>query len=54
MVSRGTRGMARWRGDSKELMFLNGEGAVVSVDVAPGSAFQTVRRRRYFSCRSSC
>jgi len=41
MVSRGTRGMARWRGDSKELLFLNGEGSVVSVDVAPGAAFHT-------------
>ena len=41
MVSRGTRGMARWRGDSKELLFLNGEGSVVAVDVAPGAAFQT-------------
>jgi hypothetical protein len=33
--------MARWRSDSKELMFLNGEGAVVAVDVASGPAFQT-------------
>jgi eukaryotic-like serine/threonine-protein kinase len=41
MVSKGTRGMARWRGDSKELMFLNGEGEVVAVDVASGAAFQT-------------
>jgi eukaryotic-like serine/threonine-protein kinase len=41
MVSRGTRGMARWRSDSKELLFLNGEGSVVAVDVAPGAAFQT-------------
>jgi Tol biopolymer transport system component/predicted Ser/Thr protein kinase len=41
MVSKGTRGMARWRSDSKELMFLNGEGAVVAVDVASGPAFQT-------------
>jgi len=41
MVSRGTRGMARWRADSKELMFLNGEGEVVAVEVAPGAAFQT-------------
>jgi Tol biopolymer transport system component/predicted Ser/Thr protein kinase len=41
MVSRGTRGMARWRADSKELMFLNSEGEVVAVDVAGGAAFQT-------------
>jgi Tol biopolymer transport system component len=48
MVSRGTRGMARWRNDSKELMFLNGEGAVVAVDVAPGAAFQTSAPKTLF------
>jgi len=48
MVSRGTRGMARWRGDSKELMFVNGDGAVVAVDVAPGPAFQTSAPRKLF------
>jgi eukaryotic-like serine/threonine-protein kinase len=41
MVSRGTRGMARWRADSKELMFLNGEGEVVAAEVAAGAAFRT-------------
>jgi Tol biopolymer transport system component len=41
MVSKGTRGMARWRSDSKELIFLDGEGEVVSVDVAAGPVFQT-------------
>ena len=41
MVSRGTRGMARWRADSKELIFLNSEGEVVAVDVTGGAAFQT-------------
>jgi serine/threonine-protein kinase len=48
MVSNGTRGMARWRGDSKELMFLNGEGAVVAVDVASGAAFQTSAPKTLF------
>jgi Tol biopolymer transport system component len=48
MVSRGTRGMARWRSDSKELMFLNGEGEVVVVDVAPGAAFQTSAAKTLF------
>ena len=48
MVSRGTRGMARWRGDSKELMFLNGEGSVVAVDVAAGPAFQASPPRTLF------
>ena len=33
--------MARWRADSRELMFLNGEGEVVAVEVASGAAFQT-------------
>ncbi len=48
MVSRGTRGMARWRGDSKELMFVNGDGAVVSVDVASGPAFQAGAPKKLF------
>jgi tRNA A-37 threonylcarbamoyl transferase component Bud32/dipeptidyl aminopeptidase/acylaminoacyl peptidase len=48
MVSRGTRGMARWRGDSKELMFINGEGSVVSVDVTAGAAFQTSQPKKLF------
>jgi Tol biopolymer transport system component len=48
MVSKGTRGMARWRADSKELMFLNGEGEVVAVDVASGAAFQTSQPKTLF------
>jgi Tol biopolymer transport system component len=48
MVSKGTRGMARWRGDSKELMFVDGEGAIVSVDVAAGSAFQASAPKKLF------
>ena len=48
MVSRGTRGMARWREDSKELMFVNGDGAVVSVDVAAGAAFQAGAPKKLF------
>ena len=48
MVSRGTRGMARWRGDSKELLFVNGEGAIEAVDVAPGAAFQTSAPKKLF------
>ncbi len=47
-VSRGTRGMARWRGDSKELMFVNGDGEIVTVDVAPGSAFQASAPKKLF------
>jgi Tol biopolymer transport system component len=48
MVSRGTRGMARWRGDSKELMFVSGEGAIEAVDVAPGAAFQASAPKKLF------
>jgi hypothetical protein len=48
MVSKGTRGMARWRGDSKELMFVNAEGEIVTVDVAPGSAFQASAPKKLF------
>ena len=40
--------MARWRGDSKELMFVNGEGEVVAVDVAAGAAFQTSAPKKLF------
>jgi Tol biopolymer transport system component len=48
MVSRGSRGMARWRGDSKELLFVNGEGEVVAVDVAQGPAFQASAPKKLF------
>jgi Tol biopolymer transport system component len=48
MVSRGSRGMARWRGDSKELLFLNTEGEVVAVDVAQGPAFQASSPKQLF------
>ena len=48
MVSKGSRGMARWRGDSKELMFLNSEGEVVAVDVAPGPTFQASAPKKLF------
>ena len=48
MVSRGTRGMARWRSDSKELMFVGLEGDVVTVDVASGAAFQASAPKKLF------
>jgi eukaryotic-like serine/threonine-protein kinase len=48
MVSRGTRGMARWRGDSKELMFVGAEGDLVAVDVAPGPAFLASAPKKLF------
>jgi hypothetical protein len=40
--------MARWRGDSKELLFVNGEGEVVAVDVAQGPAFQASAPKKLF------
>ena len=54
MVSRGTLGMARWRSDSKELMFVGLEGDVVTVDVAPGAAFQASAPKNCFRCHSIC
>ena len=30
----------RWRGDGKELFFAAADGAIMSVDVAPGASFQ--------------
>jgi Tol biopolymer transport system component len=48
MVSRGTRGMARWRSDSKELMFVGLEGDVVTVDVASGTAFRASAPKKLF------
>ena len=48
MVSRGTRGMARWRSDGRELMFVDLEGEVVSVDVAPGATFQANPPKKLF------
>ena len=46
--------MARWRSDSKELMFVGLEGDVVTVDVTRGVAFQASAPRSCFRCRSIC
>jgi hypothetical protein len=40
MVSSGSLGMIRWRSDSGELVFLNPEGAVVSVEVTSVPVFK--------------
>jgi hypothetical protein len=40
--------MARWRADSRELIFVNDEGVVVSVDVGAGPAFQASAPRKLF------
>jgi hypothetical protein len=53
MVSKGTLGMARWRSDGKELVFLGADGAVLSVDVTPGAAFQASQPKQLFQLPSS-
>jgi eukaryotic-like serine/threonine-protein kinase len=47
-VSQSGLGMARWRADSKEFMYVDGTGAIVAVDVAPGAAFQASAPRKLF------
>jgi eukaryotic-like serine/threonine-protein kinase len=39
MVSKGSVGMARWRSDGKELVFISAGGAIMSVDVTADSVF---------------
>jgi Tol biopolymer transport system component len=46
--TRGTMGTPRWRSDSKELMFVSGQGEVVAVDVASGVAFTAGAPRTLF------
>jgi Tol biopolymer transport system component len=48
MLSNGTLGMARWRADSKELLFLGADGGVMAVDIAPGPVFQASAPRLLF------
>jgi hypothetical protein len=40
LVSRGSVGMARWRSDSRELIFLGADGSVVSVDITGTPVFK--------------
>ena len=40
MVSRGSQGMARWRADGKELLFMASDGGIRSVDVTANPVFQ--------------
>jgi hypothetical protein len=47
-VSSSGLGMARWRGDSKELIFVDATGAIVGVDVAPGVTFQASAPHKVF------
>ena len=46
--ARGTMGPAHWRNDSRELLFVSGEGSVVVVDVTAGAAFQAGAPRKLF------
>jgi eukaryotic-like serine/threonine-protein kinase len=48
MVSSGTLGMARWRADGKELLFLSADGAVMAADVAGGPVFRASAPRLLF------
>ena len=41
-------GVARWRSDSKELMFVGSDGSILAVDVAPGGAFQASAPHKLF------
>ncbi len=40
--------MARWRSDSRELLFLSLEGAVMSVDVGASTVFEASAPRKLF------
>ncbi len=40
IVSKGASGLARWRTDNKELMFLSADGVLMAVPLAGGSVFQ--------------
>jgi len=53
MVSKGTLGMARWRSDGKELVFISAEGAIMSVDVTATPAFQASQPKQLFQLPSS-
>jgi Tol biopolymer transport system component len=46
--TRGTMGSARWRSDSKELMFVSGEGSMIAVDVGLGATFQAGAQKKLF------
>jgi hypothetical protein len=53
MVSKGSLGMARWRSDGKELVFIGLDGAMMSVDVTTDSAFQANQPKQLFQLPSS-
>ena len=48
LVSRGSTGMARWRADSKELIFAGPDGSLMSVDVTGTPVFKASAPRALF------
>jgi hypothetical protein len=48
MVSKGSVGMARWRSDGKELVFISSDGAIMSVDVTADPVFHASAPRQLF------
>jgi hypothetical protein len=48
MVSKGSAGMARWRRDGKELVYLSNDGGVMSVALSANPAFQPGRPELLF------
>ena len=53
MVSKGSLGMARWRSDGKELVFISADGAIMSVDVTATPAFQASQPKQLFQLPSN-
>jgi outer membrane lipoprotein-sorting protein len=53
MVSKGSLGMARWRSDSKELVFISTDGAMMSVDVTTDSVFHASPPKQLFQLPSN-
>lgn len=48
IVSSGTIGMARWRSDSGELLFLGTDGGIMAVQIVPGPVFKASSPVRLF------
>jgi len=53
MVSKGSMGMARWRNDGKELVLLNSDGGIMSVDVTADQAFHASAPKMLFQLPKS-
>ena len=53
MVSKGSLGMARWRADGKELVFIGADGGVMSADVVADPVFRASPPKLLFRLPSS-